>query len=69
MGNLVYVHLLGRTEHAEGCVFDRPRGCTNDCTHRQLHEWLDGPLLPAERRAAVRVEQRGAVLLAGDIPT
>lgn len=68
--NLVYMHLLNKTAHAEKCV-DRPgRGlvCASDCQTASFIDELAAPLFPWEIREDERLRRRREAFLRGDIP-
>lgn len=68
--NLVYVHLLNKTDHTRECVERPGRGlvCADECQTAEFLDKLDSPLFPWEIREAERLRERRAAFLRGDIP-
>lgn len=68
--NLIYVHLVNKTAHAEKCEERPGRGlvCASDCQTAKFIDALDGPLFPWEIREAARLDARRTAFLRGDIP-
>lgn len=64
MFNLIYAHLLAKTEHSQEC----DDVCAGDCSTRQLLEELDAPLMPWEIAAAEQARLRRRELMRGNIP-
>lgn len=65
MFNLLYAHLLNRTEHHPDCTGN---GCVSDCSTQRFLDQLEEPLMPWEIEAEERLTQRRMQLLQGDIP-
>jgi hypothetical protein len=69
--NIVFVHLLNKTEHSPDCTVRPGLGlvCDDKCQTAEFLERLDGPLFPWEVREAQRLHERRAAFLRGEIPT
>jgi hypothetical protein len=68
--NLVYAHLLNRTEHSADCK-ERPGlglVCANDCTTQRFLDQLDAPLMAWEVAEDNRLRERHEALMRGEIP-
>lgn len=52
MLNLIYIHLLNKTEHSTDCAEVPKIGlvCADDCRTRQFLAWLKEPLNEADAR-------------------
>lgn len=70
MFNLIFAHLLGKTEHHPDCKFDAVRGplCAGDCSTARLLDVLDEPLMPWEIEQERHLELKLMQLQQGDIP-
>jgi hypothetical protein len=61
----VYLHLLGRLEHHEGCT---ERRCVQKCDVAAFLARLEQPLLLTDIRRVERERERLAALAKGEIP-
>jgi len=67
--NLIYTHLLNKTEHTYECD-DSGRGlvCADGCTTRRFLDHLEEPLMPWEIAEESRLRMRRMELMRGNIP-
>lgn len=64
MFNLIYAHLLNKTEHSQECE----EVCAGDCSTQRLLEELGAPLMPWEIEEAEKARIRRRELMRGNIP-
>lgn len=69
MFNLIYIHLLNKTEHSADCKEKPGLGlvCADDCRTRKYLDWLDEPFTAKEIAEADRVRERRKALMRGEI--
>lgn len=70
MFNLIFTHLLNKTEHTHECEERPGRGlvCAAECSTRRFLDHLEEPLMAWEIEEESQFQQRRAQLLRGNIP-
>lgn len=64
MFNLIYAHLLGKTEHGADC---EDRSCASGCTTQRFLDLLEEPFMPWEIEEESRFRERRRALERGVI--
>jgi len=68
--NLIYTHLLNKTEHTPDCAEQPGRGlvCADGCSTARFLDHLEEPFMPWEIEEESRLRERQMELMRGNIP-